>query len=73
MPFDSKALKELLAKSDGELWAFILQIARASGISMSDTPPPKAEMTKLRAVLGGAEGMDMQSALGILNKYRKQG
>ena len=71
MQFDSNMLKALLSVSDAELWSTIYRIAKANGISISETPPPKAEMEKLREILAGAESADYKKALALISSYKR--
>ena len=73
MKFDASKLRSLTEKSDLELWVAIKSIAMASGLSLSDAPPPPSEMAKLRSLLNGAEKMSPAEAAKIVNDLKKRG
>ena len=71
MKFDPAMMQALLALDDAALWQKICQIAAQSGFSISKTPPPPAEMARLRALMGGSGQADVASALQTLARYRQ--
>lgn len=73
MDFDKNALERLLSQSDERLWQTISKIAAINGISLSASPPPAAEMAKLRAMLSGAEKGDYEKALKTVEEYKRKG
>ena len=72
MKFDPAMMQALLALDDAALWQRICQIAAGSGISLSATPPPPAEMAKLRALMQGSGQADVASAMQTLSQYRQK-
>lgn len=72
MKFDPNAMAALLALDDATLWRKIRAIAATGGVSLSETPPPAAEMQKLRALMGGAGQADVASAMQTLARYKRE-
>ncbi|MBQ8351811.1 MAG: hypothetical protein IJY20_07200 [Clostridia bacterium] len=73
MKFDPAMMQALLSLDDAALWQKIRQIAAQGGFSISETPPPPAEMAKLRALMQGSGQADVASAMQTLAHYRKKG
>lgn len=71
MKFDGRAMQALLALDDSALWAKIRAIAAASGITLASTPPPAAELAKIRAALGGCSQADVAGALDTIARFRE--
>lgn len=71
MKFDPKAMQALLSLDDAALWEKIRAIAASGGVSLSATPPPPAEMQKLRALMSGAGQADVAAAMGTIARYRQ--
>ena len=71
MKFDPNAMTALLSLDDAALWQKIRGIAAAGGVSLSEAPPPAAEMQKLRALMGGAGQADVANAMQTLARYRQ--
>ncbi len=71
MSFNSDALKELLSKSDRELWVTLRLIASKNGVSLPEAQPNAEEMRKLRAALSGAASHSFEEAASLLRAYRK--
>ena len=72
MKFDPAMMQALLALDDAALWQRICQIAAGSGISLPATPPPPAEMAKLRALMQGSGQADVASAMQTLSHSRQK-
>ena len=73
MDFDTNALNRLLSLPDDKLWQMICKIASHSGVSISSAMPPREEMTKLRSLLSGAENVDYNQALSIIEQHKRKG
>ncbi len=71
MKFDPKAMDALLSLDDAALWSRICGIAATGGVSLSQTPPPAAEMQKLRALMSGAGQADVASAMQTIARYKQ--
>ncbi|MBQ8906990.1 MAG: hypothetical protein IJY71_00190 [Clostridia bacterium] len=71
MSFNSDALRELLSKSDRELWMTLRIIAAKSGVSLPEAQPSEAEMTRLRSAFSGAANHSYEEAARLLQAYRK--
>lgn len=71
MKFDPAMMQALLALDDTALWQKISQIAAAGGVALSPTPPPAAEMAKLRALMQSSGQGDVADALQTLSRYRQ--
>ena len=72
MKFDPAAMQALLQLDDAALWQKIRAIAAQANISLSATPPPPAEMAKLRALMQGSGQADVASAMQTLSRYRRK-
>ena len=72
MKFDPAMMQALLALDDAALWKRICQIAAGGGLSLSPTPPPPAEMARLRALMQGSGPADVASAMQTLSQYRQK-
>ena len=70
MKFDPQMMQALLALDDAALWQKIGAIAAAAGVTLSASPPPPAEMQKLREMMRGAGQADVACALSTLSRYR---
>ena len=55
MKIDKEKLAELTGKSDNELWEIISGIAAKHGYTLPKNAPEKADMEKIRAIMGSAE------------------
>ena len=71
MKFNQNAMKNLLALDDAALWQTVRGLAAASGVALSETPPPPDEMQRLRTMLGGCGQQDVAGALATLSRYRQ--
>ncbi|MBO5789381.1 MAG: hypothetical protein J6R42_05490 [Clostridia bacterium] len=71
MRIDRATLNALLALDDVTLWGKIVALGESKGFALPKTPPPPAEMQKLREVLRNPERFDMATALKIINDHRK--
>ena len=71
MSFNSAMLKELLSKSDKELWMTLRLIAAKSGVSLPEAQPGSTDMQKLRHALSGAGNHSFEEATKLLDAYRK--
>lgn len=73
MKFDANAMAALLALDDASLWREICRIAGAAGLSLSPTPPPHAELERLRGMMRGAGQGDLANAMRTLARFREGG
>ncbi len=73
MNFDPTAMKRLMSLDDRALWEQICTIARGAGITLSSTPPPHAELEKLRQMMGGCGQADVATAMQTIARYREGG
>ena len=71
MSFNSDVLKELLSKSDKELWIMLRLIASQSGVALPEAEPSEAEMKKLRSALLGAANHSYEEAANLLKAYKR--
>lgn len=73
MKFDANAMSALLALDDAALWMQIRRIAASAGLSLSETPPPHAELERLRTLMRGAGQADIAEAMQTLTRFREGG
>ena len=73
MKIDKEKLMELSSKSDEELWGAIGEIAAKHGYTLPKSTPGKAEMDKIRAIMGNADKINMREAIRILQEYKRRG
>lgn len=73
MKLDPTMMKTLLQMNDAALWQKIREIAIQNGISLSETPPPPAEMERLRSLVAGCGQSDVAQAMQTLSRYRRKG
>ena len=73
MKFDANAMAALLALDDGALWMQIRRIAATAGLTLSETPPPHADLERLRGLMRGAGEGDVAEAMRTLARYRMAG
>ena len=72
MKLDKEKLAELSQKSDGELWEIISDVAAKHGYTLPKGTPQKAEMEKIRAIMGSADKINMREAMRILQEYKRR-
>ncbi len=70
MQFDANMMKELLKKSDAELWQTVRTVAEANGISLPPGTPSAGDMARLRAILGTKGAGDVKDAMEVLRRAR---
>ncbi len=70
MKLDRALIEQLLAMDDATLWATIRAYAATKKIHLSETPPDKATMSRLRAIFSGTDKYDLGAAVKILSNYR---
>ena len=73
MKINKEKLDELMGKSDAELWSVINGIAAKHGCELPQGTPSKAEMDKIRAILGSADKLNMRDAMRLMQEYKRQG
>lgn len=71
MNFDSTATERLLTLSDADLWSTLKSIASMNGISLPAATPSHDEMQRLRGVFRGGNGLSLEKAREIVEKYKK--
>ena len=72
MKIDKDKLRELSEKSDSELWETINSIAKSHGYNLQNTTPTKAEMDKIRSLIGSADKINMREAMKLMNEYKRR-
>ena len=72
MEIRPEILERLLAESDGRLWETVRRVGVMNNVTLPSTPPPKAEMEKLRSILRTGSP-SYEDALGILARYKEGG
>lgn len=72
MKINKEKLAELCALDDAALWAQVREIARMHGFTLPDRTPSHTEMEKLRGAVRGGTKMNLQEALKIINKLRRE-
>ncbi len=70
MQFDANMMKELLKKSDAELWQTVRRVAEANGITLPEGTPSAGDMARLRAILGTKGPGDVAEAMEVLRRAR---
>ena len=73
MKINKEQMMKLAAKSDAELWAEILAIAKSHGYDLQQAPPKSEELERIRRALRGAEKITLSEAARIMNSYKKRG
>ena len=73
MRFDANAMAALLSLDDAALWAQIRTIAATAGLNLSETPPPHAELERLRGLMRGAGQADIAEAMRTVARFRAGG
>lgn len=64
-------LRALCALGDDELWREIRKIAGTHGLNLPEATPQHAEMERLRAAVSGGGGLNLASAMRIVNEYKR--
>ncbi len=70
MKIDRTLIDELLAMDDARLWQTVRSFASTKKINLSETPPPKETMDRLRGIFTNTEKYDLGAAVKILSNYR---
>ena len=70
MRIDREKLKRLSALDDTALWSEIVGMARSVGFSMSEKPPKREDMQKIRSMLD-SDKINPYSAMKIMQSYKK--
>ena len=73
MKIDKEKLKQLSEKTDSELWSIINDIAGKHGYDLPKNAPSKAEMDKIRTLLGSADKLNMRDAMRLMQEYKRRG
>ena len=71
MQYQPEILAALLSQSDEKLWRAIKTIASTNGIRLPQEAPPKEQMQRLRAALGGGVNLNLDEAARIVERYKK--
>ena len=72
MKIDNDKMKKMAQKSDNEMWAEILSLAKAHGYDLSGKTPTKEELEKIRRALSGVEKISLSEATRLINNYKKK-
>jgi hypothetical protein len=72
MQFDSNVMKRLLLLDDAALWNTICRVAAENGISLPGGQPSAKDMARLRAILGSRGAGDVEEALAVLRRARRE-
>ena len=72
MQLDQNMLNRLLTMNDGQLSAFIGEIARGAGIDPTELGLNPQNMAELRRALGGATSEDLEKMNAVYEEYRRQ-
>lgn len=72
MDIKPEVLEKLLSQSDERLWEMIRKVGAMNGVSLSQSPPPKAEMDRLRQLLRSG-ALSKEQAMEILRKRNAGG
>ena len=70
MEIRPEVMERLLSESDERLWETVRKLALMNNITLSLTPPPHADMEKLRAILRSG-ALDYEGAMRILANQRQ--
>ncbi len=73
MKIDKEKLRALANKSDAELWDTINKIAAKHGYDLPKSAPGKAEMDKIRAIMGSPDKFNMRDAMRLMQEYKRRG
>ncbi|MBQ7333661.1 MAG: hypothetical protein IJW38_04860 [Clostridia bacterium] len=73
MKIDKEKLRELANKSDAELWGTINEIAAKHGYVLPKNTPSKAEMDKIRSIMGSPDKFNMRDAMRLMQEYKRRG
>ena len=73
MKFDANAMAALVALDDASLWAQIRRIAASAGLCLSETPPPHADLERLRGMMRNAGQADLAEAMKTIARFREGG
>ena len=72
MKVNKEQLKALAQKSDQELWAEILALAKKHGYNLPEAMPKHDDIERIRRALLGVEKISLSDAVKIMNSYKKQ-
>ncbi len=70
MEFNANMMRDLLKKSDAELWQTVRGVAEANGITLPGGTPSAGDMARLRAILGTKGAGDVEEAMEVLRRAR---
>ncbi len=70
MKIDRALIEELLKMDDATLWQTVRTFAASKKINLSETPPDRVTMTRLRAIFSSTDKYDLGAAVKILSNYR---
>ena len=69
---DKEELKGFAALDDNALWGSIRALASEHGFTLKETPASHEELERVRAILLGAEKINMREAIKLINTYKKK-
>ena len=72
MKIDKEKLREISGKPDAELWCTISEIAGKHGYVLPKNTPDKAQMDKIRAIMGNCDKINMREAMRLLQEYKRR-
>jgi len=72
MKINKEQMKILAEKSDAELWAEIISLAKRHGYDLSGNTPRAEDLAKVRRALMGIEKISLGDAAKMLNNYKNK-
>ena len=73
MKVNKEQMKKLAEKSDPELWAEIIALAKSHGYTLPEAMPKHEDIERIRRALLGVEKISLAEAAKIINSYKKKG
>ena len=70
MTFNKEKLEALAALPDDLLWAEVTKIAEGFGYNLPKTPPPHAELEKMRNAVKG-DKINLAEAMRVVNRLKR--
>ena len=71
MKVNKEQMKKLAEKSDSELWAEIIALAKSHGYTLPEAMPKHEDIERIRRALLGVEKISLSEAAKIMNSYKK--
>lgn len=72
MKVNKEQMQRLAEKSDNELWAEIVSMAKSHGYTLPEEPPRSEDIAKIRRAMLGVEKISLTDAAKILSTYKKR-